>query len=278
MKGNFVIEPSLKPLFAKVLDRFFLCTSRHVATFTDFYDPVKGSAFLNAIEHSNSHLNNVHILSFGGAEDCERRMIGFFPDSFGGKEKPNIKAEENSEKYDNFPIDCLRISYNKKFNQAPRHQDYLGSLLGLGISRERIGDILPSSISPSSNEGFANVFVARELSDYICGQLEKVGRVSVKTEKVVHIENTKAELQEKIINVASLRVDAVVSVIFKLSRNRASELVSGEKVLVNWGIVRDGSKLVKPGDMVTLRGYGRVQIGEVVGVTKKDRMRLTVFL
>jgi len=266
VKGNFVIEPDLKPLFAKVLERFFLCSSRQTATFTDFYDPVKGDAFLKALgqssqpSKSSGKVNDVRILAFGGAEDCERRMIGFFPDFF----------DEEGE--DDFPIDCLQISYNKKFNQAPRHQDYLGSLLGLGIVRERIGDIL------LSDEGFANVFVVRELSGYICGQLEKVGRVSVKVEKVLLAQSANVEKQEKMINVASLRVDAVVSAIFKLSRGRASDLIAGEKVLVNWSIVKDGSKLIKPGDMLTLRGHGRAQIGEVAGTTKKDRLRLTVFV
>ena len=250
------IEPVLKPLFAKVSDRFFLCVSRRIPTFTDFYDPAKWTAFSDALQQQRQE---VHVRTFGGTENNERRMLGFFP----------LEEEDMS-----FPIARLRISHNSKFNKAPRHQDYLGSILGLGFDRGRIGDIFTAS-----EENYSEVFVYEDIADYICDQLEKVGRVPVKVKRVYEKDENFIKVMEveEYLNVASHRLDVIVAALFRLSRGQVSALIKAEKVFVNWSPCMDGGKQVKPGDMVTLRGYGRARVGEVVGTTKKDRLRLIVF-
>ena len=250
------IDPVLIPLFAKVSDRFFLCASRGVPTFTDFYDPAKWTAFNDALQRRRQE---VQVRVFGGMEACERRMLGFFP----------LEAEEVG-----FPIARLRISHNSKFNKAPRHQDYLGSILGLGFERGRIGDIFAD---PRGECG--EIFVYEDIADYICDQLEKVGRVPVKVQRVSDSEEELIKTQEieEQLNVASLRLDVVVAALFRLSRGQVSALIRAEKVFVNWSTCVDGGKQVKPGDMVTLRGYGRARVGEVIGATRKERLRLMVF-
>jgi len=252
------IEPVLMPLFSKVSDRFFLCASRRIPTFTDFYDPAKWTVFSDTLQRQGQ-VEDVCLCTFGGAEDCERRMLGFFP----------MGEDEIS-----FPIARLRISHNSKFNKAPRHQDYLGSILGLGFDRGRIGDIFGDS-----GKGYGEVFVYEDIADYICEQLEKVGRVPVKVQRVHDSDEDiiKAQEAEEQVNVASLRLDVVVAALFRLSRGQVSALVKAEKVFVNWSPCTDGSKQVKAGDMVTLRGYGRARVGEVIGATKKERLRLMVF-
>jgi len=224
-------------------------------TFTDFYDPAKWTAFYEALQRQKQE---VQVKTFGGAEICERRILGFFP------------PEEDAAC---FPIARLRISHNSKFNKAPRHQDYLGSILGLGFDRGRIGDIFADS-----GKGYGEAFVYEDIADYICDQLEKVGRVPVKVERVFdgNEDVIKVEEVEALLNVASLRLDVVVAALFQLSRGQVSALVKAEKVLVNWSPCTDGGKQVKEGDTVTLRGYGRARVGEVIGTTKKDRLRLMV--
>ena len=250
------IDPVLIPLFAKVSDRFFLCASKGVPTFTDFYDPAKWTAFSDALQRQRQE---VQVRVFGGMEDCERRMLGFFP----------LEEREIS-----FPIARLRIRHNSKFNKTPRHQDYLGSILGLGFDRGRIGDIFTDLQGE-----YGEVFVYEDIADYICDQLEKIGRVPVKVQRVDNAEENliKPQEVEEQLNVASLRLDAVVAAFFRLSRGQVSALIRAEKVFVNWSTCVDGGKQVKPGDMVTLRGYGRVRVGEVIGATRKERLRLMVF-
>jgi RNA-binding protein YlmH len=185
-------------------------------------------------------------------------MLGFFP------------VDESV--YENFPIARLRIEHNSKFNKAPRHQDYLGAMLGLGFSRGRIGDIFKA-------EEYADVFVSRDIAGYICEQMDKAGRVPVTVRVLSENEETSLKLQEteEIINAASLRLDVILAAMFRLSRGQASALVGAEKVFVNWSPCTEAGKQLKPGDTVTLRGYGRGKIGDILGTTKKGRLRLIVF-
>lgn len=67
-----------------------------------------------------------------------RRIIGFCPDY----------AEITNQ---DFPIDAVKISYNKKFSTEMSHRDYLGSILGLGIDRSKVGDILVLTAVPFVN-------------------------------------------------------------------------------------------------------------------------------
>ena len=254
-----ISDPVLEPLFAKILDRFFLCKTRLKPAFTDFYDPAKWTTFLNIIQHKYKS-ENIQALTFGGTADCERRMLGFFPFT-------------DTTLLTSFPIKRLRISHNTKFNKGPRHQDYLGSILGLGFDRGKIGDIF---LMPES--GYADVFVYDDIAEYICGQLDKVGKVPVKVQESPEdgpqLTHTETESQ---INVASLRLDVIAAAIFRLSRGQISALIGAEKVFVNWTPCTDKGKQIKLGDMVTVRGHGRARIGEVLGNTKKGRLRVTVF-
>ena len=63
----------------------------------------------------------------GGYEGAERRRALFLPDW----------ADEEAE---NGAIVCLRARFRGM--PLPAHRDILGSLMGLGITREKLGDIL----------------------------------------------------------------------------------------------------------------------------------------
>lgn len=251
MKKNYFIEPVLEPFFAKVLDRLFICKTRQKPAFTNFYDPAKWTAFYNALKSED-----VQIKTFGGTADCERRMLGFFP----------------SENEIDFPISRLQIKHNGKFNKTPRHQDYLGSILGLGFDRSRIGDIF-------LGEDYSEIFVHKDISEYLCEQLDQVGKTPV-TVKILSKDEpglAKVEEIEGQLNLASMRLDVLVAAAFNLSRGKVVPLIRGEKVFVNWTPCIDTNRQVKLGDMITLRGYGRIRIGDILGKTKKDRLRVAVF-
>ena len=119
-----------------------------------------------------------------------------------------------------------------------------------------------------------------DIAGYICTQLENVGRTKVKVIEAEYIPEDGtagiAPSEQEYINVASLRLDVVVSALFRISRGKAAGLIEGERVMVNWVLRTNAAKPVSPGDMVTLRGYGRAKVIEVAGTTKKDRLRLAV--
>ena len=202
-------------------------------------------------------LRELEITLFGGTEDCERQMMGFFTEP--------LAAEK-------FPIKIVKIRRkSKKFGQTDlSHRDYLGSLLGLGIDRGKVGDILVA-------EDTAVCFVAEEISPYITAVLEQVSRTAVVAEETEQAEDIpQRQTEARRLTVASMRLDAVASEAFHLARGKTQTLIHAEKAQVNWNIVTSTSHLLKEGDLVSLRGFGRFRVKEIGGRTKKDRIGLEI--
>ena len=237
-----VPEGEERLLFAKALDQAIFAMKRREPAFTDFMDRAKCARFRERLQG----LRELEITLFGGTEDCERQMMGFFTEP--------LAAEE-------FPIKIVKIRRkSKKFGQTDlSHRDYLGSLLGLGIDRGKVGDILVA-------EDTAVCFVAEEISPYITAVLEQVSRTAVVAE----------ETEARRLTVASMRLDAVASEAFHLARGKTQTLIHAEKAQVNWNIVTSTSHLLKEGDLVSLRGFGRFRVKEIGGRTKKDRIGLEI--
>ncbi len=85
--------------------------------------------------------------SFGGYDQAERQMIAFHPDALAFSWE--------------YPICCLKIEPKAvKFSEALSHRDYLGTILGLGVERSVIGDILVQ-------EHAAWVFCQEKIADFI---------------------------------------------------------------------------------------------------------------
>lgn len=189
---------------------------------------------------------------WGGYEAAER--VKFFLCPYG--DTPKIE------------LTMLEFSYNPKFSTI-EHKDVLGALMGLGIQRERTGDILIF-------EGKINVFVEKDLADYIILNLDKIGRAGVKG-RISDWEAIKEyHRPEKTsnINVKSLRLDAVIAAFYNLSRGEAQSLIESEKVKVNYKYILSTSFFVEIGDLISVRGYGRFELDEIEGKTKKDRIRV----
>lgn len=239
---------------ARGLDRAVMAAKSFEPKFSDFADPFK-TALLREIVHKELGYE-IKIMSWGGTEDAERRMTGFFPEYT----EPETSA---------FPIACVEIRHNPKFGRQLTHRDYLGSVLGLGITREKTGDIL-------IEEGCAYVLAEKEVAEFITSNLEYVGHTKVKTALTDGYQGQSPKGTEKRLTVSSLRLDAVLSSAFNLSRGKVSDLIKGGKAFVNWIPADSVSKTVAQGDMLTLRGVGRVKLAEVGGLTKRDRISLTV--
>lgn len=250
-----VPEGEERLLFAKALDQALFAVKRRQPAFTDFMDRAKCARFQERLRG----IRELQITLYGGMEDCERQKMGFF-------------LAEESLREEDFPIRVLKIRRkSKKFGQADlSHRDYLGSLLGLGIDRSKIGDILVEEAS-------AVCFVAEEIAPYICAVLEQVSKTAVIAEEVEATQAIfKRQTETKRITAASLRLDAVAGEVFHLSRGKVQTLIGAEKAAVNWNTVTSTSHLLKEGDLVSLRGFGRFRVGEIGGKTKKDRIGLEI--
>lgn len=249
-----VKKPEEKLWFAKALEQAYCCIRSYEPCFTDFSNPFQIGELISLLGY-NPEFKSV---AFGGFEGCERVMAGFFPEY--------MEIDESL-----FPIRAIKISYNEKFSAKLSHRDFLGSVLGLGLTRDKVGDII-------IEDGYAILLVKSDIADFILTNLERVAHTKVKNEEISleSLKGREEKGEEKAIIVSSLRVDAVLSGAFNLSRGKISELIAGGRAFVNWKEEPSASKNVNEGDIITLRGTGRIKIIEIKGKTKKDRFVLNI--
>lgn len=208
--------------------------------------------FLNLDEISTLKALNLPCSLYGGYDNAERCVAAF------GEE-----AE--------FPIKCIKIEpKGEKFAENLTHRDFLGTLLGTGINRGLIGDIIVDGKS-------AYAFCLDSISEYLIQSVDRVKHTSVKCAEIEMLpEILIKEPEAKEIIVSSLRLDAVAAAIFKLSRNQISKLILTEKVFINARVETKDGKVLNDGDIVTVRGKGKFIFKGTERKTKKDRLLITV--
>lgn len=203
---------------------------------------------------------------FGGYEGSDRLMVGF------GSEEVNGYTEE-------FPIDSIRIMpLIDKFSDELTHRDFLGALMNLGIEREMLGDILIRPSDKSGKRNTAYLFCVSKISDYILENLTKVKHTNVKTQLCTSpdLKDLAPGKETMHIIVASPRIDAVAAGITKLSRSQVVTLFREKKVSLNHRIFENNSYMLKPGDVLSIRGYGKYDFIEVGGETRKGRLSVSL--
>ncbi|MFS7921447.1 putative RNA-binding S4 domain, nucleotide-binding alpha-beta plait domain superfamily [Helianthus anomalus] len=165
-------------------------------------------------------------------------------------------------------VAALSISGNFGF-QPCSHGDFLGAILGTGIVRNKLGDIL------LQGEKGAHVLVVPELVDFLTMSLDKVGNVPVTCKKMPLIALEYEPPRTKTFKTveASMRIDAIASAGFKISRSKLVGLISDGDVRVNWVTVTKNNTTIKSGDMISVSGKGRLKIGEV-NETKKGKFAI----
>lgn len=167
------------------------------------------------------------------------------------------------------PLKVIRAEKSKRDSLS--HRDYLGSLMGLGIKREFIGDIYV-------NEFGADIVVLDDIADYIMLEYKKAGRKQLDLEFIdkedMKISDNDAEISN--ITVSSMRLDCVISGAFNLSRNKALPLISGGMVSVNNIECLKKDKELNEKDVVRIRRLGKITIEEILGKSRKDKYILQI--
>lgn len=158
----------------------------------------------------------------------------------------------------------------------PAHKDYLGSLMGLALKREALGDIL----LPADAPGTAYVFALEPAAKLICRELCQAGRTEVSTrllepEEIPAFPAPKRQLLTA--TVSSLRLDAVLSAMLHVSRGTAAELIEAGRVEINHLPVEKPHAPVYEQDVFTVRGKGRFRLTALPGKSKKDRSIIEFF-
>lgn len=219
--------------------------------FTNFYEPT----FIKLIEDEITKYDGISYKADGGYENAERKIIGIYPTDIGYVLK--------------FPISA--ISLTPQSDQNLTHRDYLGAVLGLGLARNKIGDIL---ISDSN----AQIIVMNDIKDYIINNIIKVGNVavSVNESNLNDILIPTKKSKDIFTTVSSLRLDCVASSAFNISRNKMAEIIKAGRVEVNWVVNENASDRMEEGDVISVRGRGRAELSEIEGKTAKGRIKIHI--
>ena len=222
-------------------------------TFTRFLEP----PMENDVRHAAAQAE-VKAVFFGGYEDAERRIAAFYLD-------------ELPQEWE-YPLSCLELKWNSKYAR-PGHRDLLGAVMGLGLERSATGDI-----AASEDEGTAYLFVHSDVESYICANLESAGRASLKVASLSGEMKIKAPEGEDIrATVSSERLDAVLAAGLKLSRNDAQKLIASGHVKRNHLEELRGDIHLQEGDLLSIRGYGRMKVVLFDGITRKGRLIVRLF-
>ncbi|MCR5005438.1 MAG: hypothetical protein K6A77_06000 [Clostridiales bacterium] len=210
----------------------------------------------------------IRMMFIGGYEDAERVIAAFYPAFFNYTMDNGVPEEDMDH-----PVRALdiRLKAAKFVHKVPGHRDYLGALMGLGIKRETMGDILV-------HEGGAVLITLESVSAYIQESLTSVGAAEVIVDPIPLADVGKyiPDGQEKIIDVSSARLDAVISKTFNMGRSDALQWVRSGRVHLNWKEMLQNDKAVKAGDLISVRGKGRIRILEEVGTTRSGRIKLKI--
>ncbi|KLE16746.1 YlmH/Sll1252 family protein [Clostridium sp. C8] len=232
----------------KIYEKYKLAYEKDIPIFTNnFHSPNIWSFF-----EGNCNNSNFVVETNGLFEESERRIIAF-----------------NNYYKTNYPIKILRISNKSNFSNL-KHKDYLGSILSLGIGRDKLGDIIVK-------EDKAYIPVLEDISDFILNNLSHIGKSPIEI-KVIEDNNElpSAQFEEIFINVSSLRADSIVAKISNVSRSKAIEIIESGKVLIDYVKARDKSQEISKDTRVTIRGIGKFIIGEIIGETRSGKQRIVV--
>lgn len=231
--------------FLELADR---ADNRNYITFSDFLNMEEESLL------AGLKLNTTYCL-FGGYDLAERCVAAF---GFGCDEA-------------RFPISVIKIEpVSKKFADRLSHRDFLGSLMGLGIKREVIGDIVIS-------DNTAYLFCLNMIEEYIVQNLSKVRHTIVKCTAVDSLPQAAvSKPEQKDLIAASERLDVLIATAYNLSRSAVKELFINRKIYVNSRLCENFSFTPKENDIISVRGFGRFIYCGTLGKTKKNRLIISV--
>lgn len=235
----------------QVIDSAELAWQQNRPQITDFFDPHQAKAAASVL----NSIPEAAFLRFGGYKQAERNRFVIYPSMF------LVELIAN-------PVVVLEASGNFRF--APiKHGDCLGSILGTGIKREKVGDIIVT-------EDGCQAVVAAELKDYLCSNWNQIGQTPVTVKEIdegqLHVEPER--VKEIRTTVASLRLDAVASSGFGTSRTKMAREIKSDRLKVNWKPTQNPAYMVSEGDVISIRGRGRVVVERVEGKTRKGRLSL----
>ena len=255
---RFARDGEERILLARALDRLALARERGVPAHTEFLPPEQQAALSDLLAAAGA----TRYFFFGGFDGAERQVCAFLPD---WQERDDWLADADC------PVAALRCAFPKGAELA--HRDILGALMGLGVTRETVGDLL-------LYDGGCDVITLRSALPILLSQWEGAGRWRFAPKEIAlgeaRVETSPPRLVRD--SVAALRLDAVAAAGFSLSRARAAELIAAGRVLLDHRVCLKPDKTVGEGSTLNCRGMGKCVLKEVCGLSRKGRTQIVLEL
>ncbi len=244
---NHITDIETKQTIKKFIDSLFAVEKKGVSYCSDFFLP---NEIKYCIDSVNS-FSNMEYEVIPSEEFAERNCI-------------LLKGRENASGKDY--IDYISC---KNPSEEISHRDVLGSILGLGINRSKVGDIL-------FIDDEIVIVIRNTLTNYILQNLLTISKYNVNFNLVDKVDFNNISKNEKYFFaiVSSLRYDVIVSEITNYSRNKASLLIKNGRVKVNHEVVNKMHLDICEGDIISIRGFGRFKYIENNGLTKKNKYKI----
>lgn len=252
--NRFAREPEDRLTLARLLDQLERTERRSIPSAAGFLSPAQralAEPLLAACGHPR------HLFT-GGYPGAERTVCVFLPDWQEPEDWP--AGDELAAVEAVFPAGAELT-----------HRDILGGLMGVGLTREKLGDIL-------MGEGRAQIVALAETAPILLSQFEQAGKYRLKLRPIGLDQLSPAPAQIRLVKdtVAALRLDAVLAAGFSVARGKAADYISHGRVSVNHRECLKGDRLVAEGDVLTCRGLGKCVLKTVGGQSRKGRVIIEI--
>lgn len=246
-----------KICLSQVLEKVEKSNSQQKIESTDFLDMYQ----ISLVECFLKKNKIVNYEFFGGCNNSERRILVIFPEKY---------TKEMLQKNYSKMLKIVRVSLKNEQLQKLNHRNYLGAIVGLGLKREKVGDIL---VHDKGADIITLVDFSVILEKELTGNFDNADISIEEIDNVTVVEELKEEIK---IIIPSFRLDNIVSDLARTSRSKASDLIKAERIFVNGKCETKQSKTIKIEDMITIRGKGRFLIKKIDGTTRSNNTVLVI--
>ena len=182
-----------------------------------------------------------------------------------GKNKLNVfSPNRDSEKIiyylDREPEVLL---YEIKCSNELRHQDILGTMYSLNISKEMYGDII-------LNDGRYFIYILKLFQNYFEMNFTKVrnSKIELVELDLDYLKDYERAYEELELIVSSERIDTIVSHLSGTSRAMIKEKVKDKEILLNNELLKNLSYTLKENDTFSIRKIGKFKYIGIIKTTK----------
>ena len=228
------------------------------------WTPFLDGALREEAEACLGQLSELTLHNDGGYPGAERRRL-LLQRRESSQEPHALPGELPAE------LTGLEISGNFLFDPA-ESDDLRQALRAAGAAEGALGDVW------RLGDRGGQAIVTLDLAQQLHHRQTNLRTVEVRLEArpLAELQLPAARQPKRLTTVeASLRLDAIASAGFGLSRSRMAELIRRGEVRINWRSVSSPSRELALGDRVQLAGRGELEL-EQLALTKRDRWRLTL--